>query len=707
MPADPSALLDRRAARPYAVTLGRGAAPASVLRRLSGDDEPGCLWGRWFGGSVVLLRRPLHVVHPGRVRDAFEVLDRQPAVRTEAQQGEDGAADRFSGLGGGWLASLGYDDGCSWLGFYDSLVRYGSDGRWVFESLGLEGRESQMQQALADWRALLQAPEPPAATAARWQLGPFSTVGPAGDTRDRYLAAVENAIGRIHRGECYQLNLCTRLLADFSGSATAMFADMAAALEPAYGALVGGARPLASFSPELFLRRRGDRVSTSPIKGTAVRGLGETDSAQLRASAKDAAENVMIVDLMRNDLSRVSRPGTVVVEDLLGLEPHPGVWHLVSTISAQLEPGVGMNELLEATFPPGSVTGAPKLSAMSAIGALEPVPRGTYTGAAGFVSPCAGAELNVVIRSFELAGGRVQLGVGGGITADSVPIREWQECLDKAGPLVSAAHSTLHPQLRSGLTVPGADQRVGGVFESVLVVGTRPLRLAEHLARLDRSCRELYGAGIPDDVAAKARRMVATAPSPSPDDRRALRLTATPGAGATVEVNLTLRPLGARLVECTLVCQPRPRRSWRHKWVDRNDLHAAEEAAAPALPYFVSDATPTPDSLRCGSAVSSTVRETSRGNLFVLDADGTWLTPPLDDEVLPGVTRRAVLDWFERAGVSYRVAPVPVNVLRNAAAALWTSSLSGAVVVSAVDGRHLRRGNGVAALINSALGVHS
>ena len=196
--------------------------------------------------------------------------------------------------------------------------------------------------------------------------------------RTDYLGTVEEVIGRIHRGDFYQLNLCLRLHARRLKPVPALFARMAAALRPAYAALVSGpgGRMVASFSPELFLRVRGRRVTTSPIKGTAPRT--PNGAAMLRASAKDAAENVMIVDLMRNDLSRVSRPGTVTVDDLLDVQPHPGVWHLVSTVHGELTDGIGTADLLAATFPPGSVTGAPEAGG----GACH---RGTGAGAAGRV----------------------------------------------------------------------------------------------------------------------------------------------------------------------------------------------------------------------------------------------------------------------------------------------------------------------------------
>ena len=211
----------------------------------------------------------------------------------------------------------------------------------------------------------------------------------------------------------------------------------------------------------------------------------------------------MITDLMRNDLSRVCAPGSVAVTGLLEIQPHPGVWHLVSTVTGVLAAGVSPADLLAATFPPGSVTGAPKSSAVRAIAAEEGRPRGAYTGAAGLMTVDGRAELSVLIRTFEATAGRVELGVGGGITVDSVPVREWQECLHKAEPLALAAASRLAEGLDDrAATVPDG-LATQGVFESILSQHGHPLRLADHLARLARSARELYAADLPSGLPAR------------------------------------------------------------------------------------------------------------------------------------------------------------------------------------------------------------
>jgi para-aminobenzoate synthetase component 1 len=241
----------------------------------------------------------------------------------------------------------------------------------------------------------------------------------------------------IRAGDVYQVNLCRRLSAPLpQGFEVLGLAAALARANPAPHAatvrLDSAGVAVASASPELFLRRRADRVETRPIKGTAAPGMAFLD--------KDRAENVMIVDLMRNDLGRVCEYGSVEVPSLCREERHPGLTHLVSTVRGRLRPGLGWAELLEATFPPGSVTGAPKLAALDVIDRLEPAPRGVYCGAVGWVdTDSLAGDLNVAIRTFWVEDGRLHLGTGGGITWDSTPQGEWRETELKARRLLGIA----------------------------------------------------------------------------------------------------------------------------------------------------------------------------------------------------------------------------------------------------------------------------
>jgi para-aminobenzoate synthetase component 1 len=238
----------------------------------------------------------------------------------------------------------------------------------------------------------------------------------------------------LRAGECYQVNLTRRLRFDAAPDPVALFAALARANPaPHAGMIAIDDLAVVSASPERFLRVDGRTVETRPIKGTAV------DDAMLRESAKDRAENVMIVDLARNDLGRVCEFGSVAVPGLMEVEAHPGLHHLVSTVTGTLRAGVGLEDLVRATFPPASVTGAPKPRVLQAIEDLEPVRRGVYCGAFGWIdADRARADLAVAIRTFTLAGGRSYLGVGGGIVADSIAAREWAETELKAARLLAA-----------------------------------------------------------------------------------------------------------------------------------------------------------------------------------------------------------------------------------------------------------------------------
>jgi len=266
--------------------------------------------------------------------------------------------------------------------------------------------------------------------------------------RHRYERAVERAIDYIRAGDVFQVNLSQRLGASWRGDPFALYARLRETSPAPFMALVrlGGA-DIVSASPERFLAVRGDRIETRPIKGTRPRGADPASDvrlgAELEASEKDRAENVMIVDLARNDLGRVARYGSVAVDRLFALEPHPGVHHLVSTVSARLRAGLGPADIVRATFPPGSVTGAPKVRALEIIDELEPVRRGPYCGAIGWIEPGGDLELSVAIRTFVAAEGRLHLHVGGAVTADSSPAAEWEETMHKAARMLVAAGGRL------------------------------------------------------------------------------------------------------------------------------------------------------------------------------------------------------------------------------------------------------------------------
>lgn len=262
-------------------------------------------------------------------------------------------------------------------------------------------------------------------------------------SRDEYLAVIRRAIDYIHAGDCFQVNIAQRLVTPLQQSPLEVYERLRGRNPaPFAGYFDLGDFVLASASPERFLRLEDGLVETRPIKGTQPRGLTpEEDFARaddLRASAKDRAENVMIVDLLRNDLGRVCEYGSVHVAALCRLESFPFVHHLVSEVHGRLRAGLDGVDLLKAAFPGGSVSGAPKIRAMEIIAELERVARGPYCGGLGFIGFDGSMDMNILIRTLVLGKGWAHFAVGGGIVADSDPEREYEETWHKAQGLLRA-----------------------------------------------------------------------------------------------------------------------------------------------------------------------------------------------------------------------------------------------------------------------------
>jgi para-aminobenzoate synthetase component 1 len=373
------------------------------------------------GDAFVVAAEPAEVV-VANGEDAFAALDR---------------AER----GGFWAGFASYDLGRSVERIASRtlddvkvpdvvLARY--DARVVFargRAPRVDGNgpaRRALEQAL--WRASRgPALPPPAPVADAWQ---------SSLSRAEHAARVHAIKELLEAGECYQVNLTRRLTLASRVDPLALFAAMHARHPAPHAALLmlrdaGAAVDVVSASPELFLRTRGRMVETRPIKGTA------RDPARLRASAKDRAENVMIVDLARNDLGRVCEPGSVRVPALCEVEQHPGLHHLVSTVQGRRHDDVTLGALVRATFPPASVTGAPKPRVLQVIEDLEPVRRGVYCGAVGWVDGDRGTSAwSVAIRTFQMTGHETHFGTGGGIVADSDAASEWDETELKAQRLL-------------------------------------------------------------------------------------------------------------------------------------------------------------------------------------------------------------------------------------------------------------------------------
>ena len=715
--------------------LGWQLAPADVLRLVREDAHPVALSGTWAGGSDLVAAEPVLVRSaPGPLHDVLDApwpARASDAASAAGEAGEAGEADGASAVdaaarapaggsgvfGGGWIGYLGYSAGGEalppagpralpawWFGYYDHVLRrLRASGEWYFEALCTPDRADALDRRLAELtrRAAARAQGP-----RDYTFGPFRLVPGA----ERHQAAVRRAVEYIRQGDIFQANITLRAEADFAGDPLDAFCRGVTELDPPYAAFIGVSAPgaaraaVASLSPELFLRRAHSpagpgTVASKPIKGTARRAAdaarAAVQGAGLEASAKDRAENVMIVDLVRNDLSRVCVPGTVTVPVLLGLQAHPGVWHLVSTVAGTLRPGAGDGDLIRAAFPPGSVTGAPKVRALEVIDELEASPREAYTGAVGYRSPAAGLELNVAIRTFEFSAGRAWLGAGGGIVADSDPAAEYAECLIKATPLLTAVGARLDqaPQGPGPASQgPGSAQRAGdpsylgaltprpsaGVFSSLLVTDGETRGLAAHLARLEASVRGLYGKDLPPSLHAQLDSCLAARPSGR------LRITVRPVGGplqATVEVvPLASPPAPPSFLSNSVTLHPVavPGGIGAHKYRDRRLL--AELSVRMRL-------SPERQQLLLVDETGELL-ETDRANVFAV-IDGVLLTPPADGRLLPGTTRAAVLRAARSRGIRAGQKPLTLDELAEATEVFVTNAVAGVIPVTAIAGARL------------------
>ena len=339
------------------------------------------------------------------------------------------------------------------VGFYDWVLAadHLSGDSWLVAT-GLPAGAAAARARLAEIEALLDAPagsseEPEGSKGAGGAPEPprglRSNVGRTG-----YLKAVRRAKEYIAAGDVYQVNLSHRLEGEWHGCAWPLYERLREASPVSYGAYLDlGNGKVLSASPELFLRLDGGRVETRPIKGTRPRGRTPEEDGMLGAgllsSEKDRAENLMIVDLLRNDLGKVCRVGSVHVPELFGIEGYSNVWQMVSTVRGELRPGLGAVDLLRACFPGGSVTGCPKIRAMEIIEELEPVRRGVYCGSIGYLSFSGAMGASIVIRTLVLQGGEVHLQVGGAVLSDSDPEAEYEETLAKSRAAVRALGAEL------------------------------------------------------------------------------------------------------------------------------------------------------------------------------------------------------------------------------------------------------------------------
>lgn len=464
-----------------------------------------------------------------------------------------------------------------------------------------------------------------------------------------HAAKVDQIRRWISEGDCYQVNLTFPVDFTAYGHPLALYARLRARQPVRYGAFVlTPEATILSFSPELFFERHGCRVVTRPMKGTAQRGATpEADArnrAALLASSKERAENVMIVDLLRNDLGRLAAPGGVNVEALCAIEAYPTLWQMVSTISADL-PDAPLRDIFRALFPCGSITGAPKIRAMARIAEMESGPRGLYTGALGWVAPGGDCRFNVAIRTLEIhAAGHARLGIGSGIVIDADPAREYAECLLKAS------------------FVTGFDPGFELIETLRLVEGVYPLMVL-HLQRIESSALAL---GFACDLSAISERLAAVARE-CRDGAHRVRLTLA--HDGRLSVQHAKMPADEQQWQIVVADEALDGDDYllRHKTTARSryDAALARLAAMPAV--F--------DAIFCNTR--GEVCEGARSNVYV-ERDGVLLTPPVSSGLLPGVMRRHLLESgraVERVLYRGDLLTAPAIYLSNALRGLFPVTL--------------------------------
>ncbi|MBA3895706.1 MAG: aminodeoxychorismate synthase component I [Sphingomonadaceae bacterium] len=431
--------------------------------------------------------------------------------------------------------------------------------------------------------------------------------------RTAYDARLAEVQALIAAGDIYQANLTFQASVAIAGDPFALYAGLRVRAKAGCGAIVWTGRDrLLSLSPELFFEFDEGRITTRPMKGTALRDPdAQTDAAAAKRLAEDEkqrAENLMIVDLLRNDLSKVATPGSVETPELFAVESYPTVHQMTSTVTATLADGKDALDVLAALFPCGSITGAPKLRAMEVIDAVESAPRGAYTGAIGRIDAgAAGAAFNVAIRTLHLAanGAHATMGLGSGIVADSKGDDEWVECLGKGDFVASPARFDL-------IETMAFDPHAGVA------------RLEAHLARMKASAEALGFAF--DRHAARNELQAATFRLREPAKVRLL--LSCKGAMAIETRALPPQPADAVLVALAPLPVSPPDFRLRHKTSDRAFYDDARHAGH-AFEVIFEDA-------------SGRVTEGSFTHVFI-ERDGTLLTPPLSLGLLPGILRAELI----------------------------------------------------------------
>jgi para-aminobenzoate synthetase/4-amino-4-deoxychorismate lyase len=474
---------------------------------------------------------------------------------------------------------------------------------------------------------------------------------------DRKIAAIHEY---IHAGDTYQVNFTHKFRFDFSGSAAALFRAVTACQPVPYSAFLHAEDwKILSFSPELFFRRKGSQILTRPMKGTAPRGADcaedETVAAWLQNNAKNRSENVMIVDLLRNDLGRICEFGSIEAKRLFSIEKYATLFQMTSEVSGTLRADVRNAEIFRSLFPCGSITGAPKLRTMEIIRELEAEPRGVYTGAIGFFSPHSEAVFSVPIRTAVLTGNRGVMGVGSGIVIDSQADEEYRECRLKSRFLTESVEWE-------------TENEPFQLIESILWQDGY-WRLPMHIERLELSARYFE---FRFDRTSILAALEAIECDLTPGSRTKVRLT----LGCDGATQITHAAAAESVPGNVVVSAHRVRsndRLLRHK-TTRRRLYDEQYQWAAALGFV--------DVLFLNER--DEVTEGAISNLFAVK-NGQWFTPPVTCGLLPGVYRRHLLET--KPGAAEKV--LRLADLASADAIYLCNAIRGCTRVTAIEGIRL------------------
>jgi para-aminobenzoate synthetase component 1 len=538
--------------------------------------------------------------------------------------------------------------------------------------------------------------------------------------RETYMTAVQRVIDYIAAGDAYQVNLSQRFQAPFGGDAFGLFRELFARNPAPFFAFVqGGDHQIVSTSPERFLLRTGDRLETRPIKGTRPRGNSleedQTLRAELAASAKDDAELSMIVDLLRNDLGKVCAAGSVRVAEHKRLEAYRNVYHLVSVVEGRLDPDKDAVDVIEATFPGGSITGCPKIRAMEIIDELESCRRHVYCGSIGYIGFHDTMDLSIAIRTATIVNDTLFFSVGGGVIFDSRPEDEYEETLHKGRTLMAACRSRRQSGPRSmvwqngilrplqGAGVPVTDQGLlygFGFFETLRVDRRRAPLLADHLARFVRTWQALMPGPPPDLTWETVIDQVITA-NGLQDRCAAVKILATRGSRAWApwdySLLVTARPYTHRLQAIcaeglALGIYPDRRQTPLADYKTLNYLYYLQAGQWAQASGYNEALILNPD---------GSVSETNTAGLLLID--GREVIRPRSPAVLPGVMAGAAGRQLEAWGYRIRQRPVGTAELLTAGQVLAANALMGVVPVLSVDNQGRPAGDDLWQRLNDAL----